>query len=155
MNVYLFEEWKKDETIDKLIFNNDRIVQTNGDIYGLLSIPKLDFTNNLTDTDANPKIPYKSHTKGLDYSANLKIKLPSLDLYKIVVLKSKNTRNYTCLYDASNPFISKENSPENISAFFKSLLEICESEFQKLYRITLEIKSQATYIDFFYSLSID
>lgn len=148
MEFTTFDAFGKNTAVDTLIFNNDRILKTPEGLYGLLGIPKLVFVNGASPVAS----PYQTVTQGLSYPKTMSFNVPSMVVYKTVFYQPKNQRgSIQCLYDTQNPFVAQYR-PETsapASAFIGFLLEACESEFQKLHRITLEIKRLTTYIDFF------
>jgi hypothetical protein len=151
MEFHSFDSWSKDNSVDKLVFNNDRMVKSPSGVYGLIGIPKLFFENG---TPILPNTtPYQTTTKGLYYPETMKFGVPAMVVYKTVLFQKSSNAPIVCLYEPNNPFIeayrTAKNTNTSIATFFEYLLEQCESEFQKLHRITHEIKRLTTYIDFF------
>lgn len=151
MNFTTFESWEKNTSVNTLVFNNDRLVKAPEGIYGLLGIPRLLFK----DTSLPAASAYKTVIQGLNYSKTLSFSVPSMVVYKTILFKPATKHTYTCIYEPGNPFISPATEKSAyVSAFIELLIGICESEFQKLHRIALEIKKKATYIDFYISYQL-
>lgn len=148
MEFHTFDAFGKNTSVDTLIFNNDRLLKAPEGLYGLLGIPKLVFDNGASPVAS----PYQTVTKGLVYPKTLVFGVPSMVVHKTILYQPKNQRgSIQCLYDPQNPFVVsyRPETAAPASAFLGFLMETCESEFQKLHRITLEIKRLTTYIDFF------
>lgn len=141
-------------SVNTLLFNNDRLIKAPDGLYGLVGVPRLLFK----DTSLPPASPYTSVVRGLQYDKTLGFTVPSMVVYKTVFFKPAATATsaeYTCFYDPANPFVAlAKDTAMNLPAFIETLIGICESESQKLHRIALEIKKQATYIDFYVSYQL-
>ena len=148
MEFHTFDDWTKDAAVDALVFTNDRLTTSDKGLYGLLGVPKLFFENG---TDIPTASPYRSITTGLNYPKTLDFSVPTMVLYKIVLFQPRDRPSVIqCLYEPGNPFVEAVKGQRmTVAGFLEGLLVKCESEFQKLHRITLEIKKKATYIDFF------
>jgi Mg2+ and Co2+ transporter CorA len=132
MNYIRYEDINKNRNIDiekvnKLIFNNDR----NIDNYYILSIPKLE------QKEINKSI-YVQEEKGINYEKELNLIIPSLYLYKIILIIEE--KEIKVIYDNNNPFINNNKL---------EVFNIIDNEIQKLFRLTYDIKRLITHIDFY------
>jgi Mg2+ and Co2+ transporter CorA len=128
--------------IEKLIYNNDRYISDSNTSAFILALPKID---ELSKTSI-----YTITENGIDYSKQIGINVPSLVLYKTILAYRDN--EYICIYNDDNKFITKNSI--DITNMFHNILEIIDTDIQKLYRIAYEIQKLVTHIDFFISYKL-
>jgi hypothetical protein len=135
----------KNAIVDKLLYNNDRYIINSDDKYVLLEIPRIE----LHTIHNKKQSVYQVHTDELNYQQELNIYIPSIIIYKIVLIKNKNT--IQCLYDTNNDII---NTKYDLFELLKNIMIVLESDIQILHKLTYEIKVLSTYIDFYVSYKL-
>jgi hypothetical protein len=136
----------KNAIVDKLIYHNDRYIINGDDKYMLMEIPRIDLQSKQSK---EPSSAYQMYVNELNYQEELGIYIPSISIYKIVLIKNKN--GIQCLYDTNNDIIKPTN---DIFELLRNIIFIMESDIQILHKLTYEAKVLSTYIDFYISYKL-